>query len=41
VLVLNLPFALLGALVLGFFAFVALRLATDLFGREAILTRWR
>ena len=41
VLVLNVPFALAGAAVLGFFAFVALRLATDLFGREAILTRWR
>ena len=41
VLVLNVPFALLGALALGFVAFVALRLATDLFAREAILTRWR
>lgn len=41
VLVLSVPFALVGALVLGFFAFVALRLATDLFAREAILTRWR
>ena len=40
-LVLNVPFALVGALVLALCALVALRLATDLFAREAILTRWR
>jgi ABC-2 type transport system permease protein len=40
-LVISVPFALAGAAVLAVLAVVALRLATGLFAREAILTRWR